>query len=437
MAHTPDAPIIEGKTKQVFATRDPDVVRIVSKDDITAFDNPDVTQLLPNKGIYATETTCNIFTMMREAGLPVAFIERSGDNEFTAPVCQMVPLEAIARRIVGGPSSYRKRHPELGSADIRFGRLMTEFFLKTSGGRLEINGQVLVEGLDPLKGEEDPFIANFEEGEWRLVHPKKPAGDPTADLGRTILRSAIIGEQQSAQVDSLLRQGTLAVEALWATLGFVLYDIKLEFALDVDGNLIIGDVVDADSWRLQGPNGREYSKQVFRDQASVNGVDLGLLSELYAEIAELTRRFRIPRQALVLWTGSDKDEFPKTTNLPGVALETVVLSGHKKTQVALAKLDELHGKYPEGGVIITKVGRSNGLGPILQSHTTWPVIAVPATAKDFPQDVWSSLRMPSALPMATILEDGNAVGAALNILAQRNPALLAKLRFGVEETDVP
>ena len=44
--------------------------------------------------------------------------------------------------------------------------------------------------------------------------------------------------------------------------------------------------------------------------------------------------------------------------------------------------------------------------------------------------------MPSAVPMSTILEDDNAVGAALNILAQRNPALLAKLRFAIEQTDI-
>lgn len=426
----------EGKTKKVFSTDDPSVVRIVSKDDITAFDDPNVTQLLSGKGIYATETTCNIFTILQQAGLPVAFIERIGDNEFTAPACRMIPLEAIARRIVGGPSGYRKRHPELGSADVRFGRLMTEFFLKTSGGQLEVDGKPLVMGLDPLKGEEDPFISNFEDPEWRLVHPKKPTWDSTSDLGRSIPREVILGKQRGIHVDHLLRRGTLAVESFWGMLGFVLYDIKLELGLDADGELIIGDVIDADSWRMQGPDSREYSKQVFRDQASASGVDLEMLARLYAEIAELTRRFRIPRQALVLWTGSDKDQAPKTTDLPGVTLETVVLSGHKKTQAALARLDELHGRYPEGGVIITKVGRSNGLGPILQSHTAWPVIAIPATAEDFPQDVWSSLRMPSAVPMSTILEDDNAVGAALNILAQRNPALLAKLRFAIEQTDI-
>ena len=42
-----------------------------------------------------------------------------------------------------------------------------------------------------------------------------------------------------------------------------------------------------------------------------------------------------------------------------------------------------------------------------------PVITVPASAKDFPEDVWSSLRAPSAVPVMTMMEPSNAVLAAL------------------------
>ncbi len=429
--------INEGKTKRVLATDDPRVVRVVSKDDITAFDNPDVTEVLPDKGIHATETTCNVFAALRQAGLPVAYIERTGEREFTAPACKMIPLEAIARRIIGGPSSYRKRHPEIGAADVRFGRLLTEFFLKTSGGKLVVGGQTIVEDLDPKQGEEDPFIANFNQDQWSLMHPKRPLWNSDFSLGRSVERKAILGLVSGQQVDDLLRQGTLAIEAYWGMLGFELYDIKLELGLDPDGELVIADVVDADSWRMKGPDGREYSKQAFRDQVSAAKVDLRMLGDLYAEVALLSRNLRIPRQVLVIWAGSDKDEVPSPAPQVGIDVVTTAVSGHKKTRMALSRLDELHAQYPEGGVIIAKVGRSNGLGPILQSHTTWPVFSVPATAKTFPEDVWSSLRMPSAVPMATILEDDNAVHAAMNVLAKRNPALLAALRFTLEEGDAP
>ncbi len=51
--------------------------------------------------------------------------------------------------------------------------------------------------------------------------------------------------------------------------------------------------------------------------------------------------------------------------------------------------------YPDGGVIITIVGRSNGLGPILASHTVWPVISVPSDWREKPQNIWSHLNVPS------------------------------------------
>ena len=58
--------------------------------------------------------------------------------------------------------------------------------------------------------------------------------------------------------------------------------------------------------------------------------------------------------------------------------------------------------------------------------STVPVITVPASVKEFPDDLWSSLRAPSAVPVMTVLEPANAVLAALQILSGRNPRLYAK-----------
>jgi phosphoribosylaminoimidazole carboxylase/phosphoribosylaminoimidazole-succinocarboxamide synthase len=60
------------------------------------------------------------------------------------------------------------------------------------------------------------------------------------------------------------------------------------------------------------------------------------------------------------------------------------------------------------------------------------VITVPASVKDFPEDVWSSLRGPSAVPVMTVLEPGNAVLAALQILSARNPRIYAHIRSQIE-----
>lgn len=68
--------------------------------------------------------------------------------------------------------------------------------------------------------------------------------------------------------------------------------------------------------------------------------------------------------------------------------------------------------------------------------STVPVITVPASGKEFPDDVWSSLRAPSNVPVMTILDPANAVFAALQILSSRNPGLYAHLRGRVEERTV-
>src|SRR5262249_56740047 len=83
-------------------------------------------------------------------------------------------------------------------------------------------------------------------------------------------------------------------------------------------------------------------------------------------------------------------------------------------------------------VVIANIGRSNGAGPVLSALSTVPVISVPASAKDFPEDVWSSLRAPSKVPVMTVMEPSNAVLAALQVLSARNPKIYAHVRGEIE-----
>jgi len=85
--------------------------------------------------------------------------------------------------------------------------------------------------------------------------------------------------------------------------------------------------------------------------------------------------------------------------------------------------------------IVPMVGMSNGLGPTLAARTSWPVIALPATAKVRPHDVWSSLECPSKVPLATVLSPKNAVLMALNVLAQKNPAVYMERQYALEGLD--
>jgi phosphoribosylaminoimidazole carboxylase PurE protein len=122
----------------------------------------------------------------------------------------------------------------------------------------------------------------------------------------------------------------------------------------------------------------------------------------------------------------------KVPCLSGLELEMVTLSLHKEPIRAYEKVIGLIQKVPNS-VILVYCGRSNGAGPTLSAQTSVPVITVPATGKDFPEDVWSSLRSPSETPVATILDPKNAVLSALQILAMHNPAIYAELRIRQEE----
>ncbi|OGF18528.1 hypothetical protein A3I35_00715 [Candidatus Falkowbacteria bacterium RIFCSPLOWO2_02_FULL_45_15] len=136
----------------------------------------------------------------------------------------------------------------------------------------------------------------------------------------------------------------------------------------------------------------------------------------------------------MLWRGSKKDNFPETPGLPAsINRIEVTFSGHKQPIACLRRLEELQRDFPDSGVILAIAGRSNGLGPMLAAHTTWPVISVPPGIKDFPENIWSSLQMPRDVPNATILDLDNAFSYALNILSVKNPIIYMGQRFAIEE----
>jgi len=425
--------LFEGKTKIGWEViGDLNLVIMESKDDITAHDDPRLTKQFITKARCATSTTCQMFELLATAGIPTAFERQLSETEFLAPKVTMLPLEVVARRLAVG--SFVKRHPEMKRPDnepYRFGRLFTEFFLKTSSGKLIIDGETLVEGLDPQAGQEDPLIANLSAGIWQLLHAKRPLGHPECDLGHTVSRNKVVKNPELIQqMDEILRKVFLVLEGSWSTLGLRLIDLKIEFGITKDGRLVVADVIDNDSWRLRDQDWTELSKQRFRD-----GDELSVVEEVYQLVAQLAERIRIPRQAIVLWRGSDKDAFPNETSWLPISINRVevTLSGHKQPIACLRRLEELQRNVPDGGVILAIAGDSNGLGPILSAHTTWPVISIPPGIKEFPDDVWSSVRMPSKVPNATILENGNAILFALNVLSIKNPIAYMMQRFAIEE----
>lgn len=286
--------IAEGKTKKIYEyLPDPSKAVVEYKNDITAFDDPSKTRQFETKAKHSNTTNARVFEMLNRAGIPTAFVRQLSDTEFLAEKCEMVPLELIARRYAYG--SYTDRKPEYkreGKVPHRFDEVVTEFFLKTTkGGLSTADGERLVDGLDPLKGEEDPFIPNPDEPVWKLAHSKKNPSE--ADLGKTVEAAKVLPSATVAEVRDLVRRTFETIEAFFDSEGFHLVDFKIELGKTPDGRLVVADVIDNDSWRLRDPEWNELSKQAFRDKLKAGDEDFSDIHDNYALVAALLDKSKV------------------------------------------------------------------------------------------------------------------------------------------------
>jgi phosphoribosylaminoimidazole carboxylase / phosphoribosylaminoimidazole-succinocarboxamide synthase len=195
---------------------------------------------------------------------------------------------------------------------------------------------------------------------------------------------------------------------------------------------LLADVIDNDSWRVI-EDGAYVDKQVYRDGGTLDDV-----TAKYRHVAEVTSHFHVPQQRIILWRGSEKDKTEAFADALGELkdmMTVVTCSVHKEPVNAAGIFQRMIQDVPDT-VVIAYIGRSNGAGPTLSAMSTVPVITVPASVKEFPEDLWSSLRAPSAVPVMTVIEPANAVLAALQILSGRNPRLYAHVRGSIEDRTV-
>lgn len=100
----------------------------------------------------------------------------------------------------------------------------------------------------------------------------------------------------------------------------------------------------------------------------------------------------------------------------GIPSEAHVASAHKNVRRLLGLLAEYEAD-PRRKVYITVAGRSNALSGLVDANVTAPVIACPPLSPTFAiVDVFSSLRMPSGVAPAVVLEPAGAALLAAKIL---------------------
>ena len=411
--------IAEGKTKRVLTAEGMSgKVVVESKDDLTAGDGAKH-DVVVGKAVLANRTTSNVFRFLNACTVPTAFVEQIDETRFLAEQCAMFPYEVVVRREAHG--SFLKRHPEVSKGHL-FPRLVLEFYLKTSGKKWK---EMSIPKDDPL--------VRFDQGHASLYLPDQPirAQVPFLVLDEFPLRDS---PSTIELIGATARKVFLLLEKAWQIVGRRLVDLKMEFGEDREGRLLLADVIDNDSWRVLDGDGNYIDKQLYRD-----GADLATVTAKYRLVAELTERFTVPQQRLILWRASYDDNlspleaaFLHYCDYKHLCEGTIVTASlHKEPVRAYEKIMRLLQEIPDS-VVIVCVGRSNGAGPMLSAQVSIPVITVPMLWQEFPEDVWSSLRTPSEVPVATILDPANAVLSALQILAMRNPRLYAAL-CGIRE----
>jgi len=266
--------LVEGKTKILTTYPSNEQLTIVySKDDITAGDGKKH-DILTGKGQLANQTTCSVFEYLKTCGVPLAYISQHGHNSFIAKRCKMLPYEVVERRVALG--SYLERNPDVGAGEV-FDDIIVEFFLKTTGGmwrgrNLDLN---------------DPYIVHDERTKCILVyHAHRPPKIPRTSIN--VRNDTMLQDdwRHFANMRKIARQVFLHLEEAWKSIGCMLIDMKIEFGIDVDGNLVVADVIDNDSWRVFR-DGKHLDKQLYRGDSPLADV---LAS--YKEVARLTNKFR-------------------------------------------------------------------------------------------------------------------------------------------------
>ena len=323
--------------------------------------------------VMAATMAANIFRLLAACGVPVAFLDRSGADGLTAQYCE-------------------PRH-----------RLLVSRMASSDAYGLMNKGQ---------------------QAFPRLMIQGESSEDSPPD-----------------EVLTLARRAFLVLEKAWLMRGLQLANTSFE--LGVRGSpenkiWVLTGVVDYEAMELH-EDGQPLDST---DDRSMNQI-----ARNQRRACELSAGFLpVPKQSLIVWSASDKDKIQPFIdaytgllwafdNRLGCELRLHIRSMHKEPVLSSLELTKLVHQYGDC-VIIAFVGRSNGLGPGLAPNTHVPVISVPAGLKDFPEDVWSSLRTPSDNPALTVLDPGNAMLAALNILAGRNPALYAQLRLQLEKRQI-
>lgn len=228
-------PLYEGKAKRLWATEDPNVLRMEFKNDATAF-NGEKKSSFEDKGRLNNAISTRIYQLLESEGIPTHLVRRLDETNVEVRKVEILLVEVIVRNIAAGSFSKRTGMPE----GIPFSRPIIEFSYKS----------------DELG---DPLINDDYIREMKLA--------TEADLAH--LRN------EALKVNQILTR-------IFDECGLTLVDFKLEFGrLAADpARIVLADEISPDGCRLwDKKSGEKMDKDRFRR-------DLGGVIEAYQEVLD-------------------------------------------------------------------------------------------------------------------------------------------------------
>ena len=226
--------LYRGKAKTVYLTDDSEKLILEFRNDTSAFDGEKIEQL-DRKGEVNNKFNHFIMTKLEEAGSATHDEALLSDTDSLVKKLDMIPVECVVRNVAAG-SLVRRLGVEEGL--MLNDSPIFEFFLKN----------------DALH---DPMVNDYH-----------------------ITAFGWATEAQIAEMKRLTFAVNDVLKDLFDKGGMILVDYKLEFGLDSEGNIILGDEFSPDGCRLWD---KETRKKMDKDRFRQG---LGSVVETYIEVAD-------------------------------------------------------------------------------------------------------------------------------------------------------
>lgn len=334
--------IARGKTKVLYENPgQPHQLIVAQTDQISAGDGARRSEIA-GKGRLAAQTTARVFRLLNLCGLPTHYLnggEDDDNNEMVVRRANMIPLEVVTRGVAAG--SFVKRNPNVARGTLLVPRLV-EFFLKDDA-------------------QHDPMISPDQ-----------------------IVAQNIASPQEIAAMTELARLVFDILSHAWRKRDVLLVDLKIEFGRlaggENQGQLVIADVIDNDSWRIW-PQGREdlmLDKQIYRNLETVDDAALDRVKRAYERVADLVGTFPVMRPGMVAIVAGSGAQVERTNEilkaLGQLGLPTVrhVASPVTTPGYVLQLVAQLEATFAR--LIVIAVGENELLRSMLDAICSSPVL---------------------------------------------------------------